>query len=104
MKDYFIKAKENNEKYNMTCSLCGPNIPCYEELYGKNPESPYLIRFIEQIKSVAVVIFELAINNNESDEENTDITYGSLKCAYCHNLVILNKVIVDQQNEVFHEA
>ncbi len=85
----------------MTCTICGPNIPCYEELYSKNTESPYLIRFIEQIEAVAIVIFELPINNNEDD---ADITYGSLKCAYCHNLVILNKVTIDQHNEIFHEA
>ena len=86
----------------MICTFCGPNVSCYEELYGDNPEIPFMIRFIGHEDSVAFVLFEVLIDNNK--EEENDIISRSIRCSYCHNLVVVGKLCCEKIIENFNEA
>ena len=90
---------EINERFNMTCPLCGPNILCYEECYGENSEAPFMIRFIGHENSTAFILFEMIINK---DKNENDITSRSLRCSHCYSLVIVRNLHLEWISENYH--
>ena len=89
----------------MICTFCGPNVSCYEELYGDNPEIPFMIRFIGHENSVAIILFEMLIDDNNKDDDSDEDDYDYETKEYKKKSFIEETEILEKNldKEIFEE-